>query len=241
MDPRLLVRSKFMVSREFGTGDIPKEPMVTIVSVTKPSEEEELTRDWWLLTFKEPWAKPLKIITTHQQALGLMFGDKDTNDWIGKRIGVRAIVGTYFKKRQTAVRIVGSPDIKEARSFSVRKWGGGKDTYSLVPMPEPTSAGAPTNGHAQARPPFVPDGKVRIGPKKGTEIMLLTPEELAAAITASKESVAKAKPGATWVADVLAHQAELEADVARRAKLEQQMDAGPPPKPEAEADSPFTS
>lgn len=235
MKAELLVRSKWMVSREFGTDDIPKEPLVTIAGVKKPDEKEELTRNWWLLIFKESFAKPLKIITTHQQALILMFGN-DTDQWIGKRIKVAAIVGIYFKKRQTAVRILGSPDITEAKSFSVRSFGGGSDVYNLVPT---VPATAPTNGKPAAhRPPFVADGKVRVGPKKGTEILQLTHDELAAAISTSKDAIAKAKGGAPWLPDAVAHLAELEADVARRAKLEEQMQAGPPPAGPAE-DAPF--
>ncbi len=223
MKADLLVRSKWMVSREFGTDDIPREPLVTITGVKKPDEKEELTRNWWLLTFKEPFAKPLKIITTHQQALILMFGG-ETDNWIGKRIKVAAIVGVYFKKRQTAVRILGSPDIKEAKSFSVRSFGGGSDVYNLVPTVEASSA----KPNATPPAPFVSDGTVRIGPKKGTQIAQLTHDELAAAVTLGTEQLAKAKPGATWIPNAQAHVEELKADVQRRAKLEEEMSGGAP-------------
>ncbi len=232
MKPELLVRSKFMVSREFGTGDIPKEPLVTIAGVKKPEEKEALTQDWWLLSFKEPWAKPLKIITTHQQALMLMFGADDTDPWIGKRIGLRAVVGFFYNRRQTAVRIKGSPDIKAPCSFSVRKFGGGSDNYDMVVMPDP-------NGPRQPAAPKVypPTGTVDFGTKKGTQIVQLTPEELAEAIALGTKNIIEAKPGAGWVAKTQANLNELLEDQRRRAALEQQID-GPPTEPQAE-DAPF--
>lgn len=233
MDARLLVRSKFMVSHEFGTGDIPKEPLVTIAAVTRPSEVEEMTKDWWLVSFVESWAKPLKVNRTHQQALILMFG-ADTDAWVGKRIGLFALAGTFFGKRQTAVRIKGSPDLKAPQSFTVRKFGGGKDTYNLEVMAgaKPSTNGK-TNGHAPT--PFVPDGTVRIGDKKGTQIAQLTHEELAAAISLGRDQLTKAKPGASWIPNALAHVDELVADQVRRQKLEDSM-----PSPAApDLDAPF--
>ncbi len=209
-----------------------------IADVTKPSEDDETTRDWWLVSFAEPWAKPLKVNTTHQQALILMFGS-ETNAWKGKRIGLFAMVGTFFKKRQTAVRIKGSPDITEAKSFSVRKWGGGKDTYNLVPMAAPGSSPA-----ASSRPPtpFVPDGtlKFKIGNLKSTQLAVLSPAELVEAIAFGKDWLSKAKPGSAGIPATAGHVAEIEAEQARRAKLEEQMNAGaPPPGAAGSEDAPF--
>ncbi len=51
--------------------------------------------------------------------------------------------GTFFGKQSTAVRIKGSPDIKAPLSFTVKKFGGGKDTYDLKPM---NGAGAKESG-----------------------------------------------------------------------------------------------
>lgn len=232
MNALLLVRSKFMVSHEFGSGDIPREPLVTIAAVTTPAERDETTKDWWLITFAEPWAKPLKVNRTHQQALILMFGT-ETDGWRGKRIGLRAVAGTFFGRRQTAVRIKGSPDIAAPCSFSVRKFGGGTDTYDLVPMAAPGAKSAATP------PPFVPDGTVRIGQKKGTQIAQLTHEELAAAISLGREQLAKAPATLVWVPNAKAHLAELEADQQRRGKLEEQMASGAPPTDPASSADPI--
>lgn len=237
MKAELLVRSKFMVSREFGTADIPREPLVTIENVTKPSEEEEMTKGWWLLTFAESWAKPLKINTTHQQALILLFGN-ETDAWKGKRIGLHAVVGTFFGRRQTAVRIKGSPDLKEPRSFSVRKFGGGNDVYNLVPMAAPGAARTST-----PPAPFVPDGLVHCkqSPSNGMQIAQLTHLELAAVGALLDEQIAKAKPGATWLPNAQTHRAEIAAEEQRRADIERQMQAGAPPTAPAEPgeDAPF--
>ncbi len=234
MDARLLVRSKFMVSHEFGSGDIPREPLVTISRVTKPEETDETTKDWWLVFFAEPWAKPLKVNRTHQQALILMFG-AETNDWAGKRIGLYALAGTFFGRRQTAVRIKGSPDLKAPCSFAVRKFGGGTDNYNLVVM----ATQVPNNAASYAKKVYPPTGTVDFGPKKGTQIPQLTHDELEAAIALGTKNTREAKPGAGWVPKTLANLEELLADQKRRARLEQQMDASPPQTSEPDTDAPF--
>jgi hypothetical protein len=138
MDARMLVSSKYMVSESFGLGDVPKEPIVTIVKVVLADEEGDRGKEkWGLLYFAEPWAKPLKINRTHQRALLTMFNppnDYETDRWLKKRIGLRGVAGIYFGKRQTAVRIWGSPDITTPVSFSVKKFGGGSDIYDLKPI-----------------------------------------------------------------------------------------------------------
>lgn len=226
MDAKLLVRSKFMVSHEFGTGGIPAEPMVTVADVRQPSEQDETTKDWWLLTFRESWAKPLKINRTHQQAMILMFGD-DTKNWLGKRIGLYKIAGTFFGRRQTAVRIKGSPDITETKSFSVRKFSGGKDIYNLEPM---SVAATPP------RPPPAPSrhwrstGKMQVGARKGAPISACSSVEIAATIALGKDKISKAKAAEPWVPNVQQHVAELEAELATR---KQAVEATPPVEPGA--------
>lgn len=229
MEADLLVRSKWMVSREFGTEDIPKEPLVTIASVIKPDAKEEKTRtkNRGVLTFKESFAKPLEMNATHLAAMKLMFGN-ETNNWIDKQIKVGAIVGVYFKKRQTAVRILGSPQLKEAKSFSVRSFGGGSDVYNLAPISE--GGTTPVNGKS-APTPFVPDGtlKFKIGKLQGTQLAVLARAELEEAISFGRDWLAKVKPGANGIPATLGHVAEIEAEQARRARLEEQMASGAPP------------
>lgn len=215
MDARLLVSSKYMVSESFGLGDVPKEPTVTIASVSLADEEGDRGKErWGLLHFKEPWAKPLKINRTHQRALLLMFnpeGDYDTGRWVGKRIGLRAVWGVYFGKRQTAVRIAGSPDISKPLSFNVKKFGGGKDTYTLVPL------------GVQLGP-----GYVRFGKEKGVYgrlISELADDVLEQLVKSADAQLADPKNSkAKWSTDVAANVKEIRAHLEERAKARQ-----PPP------------
>lgn len=228
MDARLLVSSKYMVSESFGLGDVPKEPVVTIASVSLADEEGDKGKErWGLLHFKEPWAKPLKINRTHQRALLLMFnpeGDYDTGRWVGKRIGLRAIWGVYFGKRQTAVRIAGSPDISKPVSFQVKKFGGGKDTYTLVPL------------GAQLGP-----GYVRFAKKDGFYgrlIAELTDEQLEQLAKTAEAALADPKSSKEkWFADVGANLKEIRAVLEQRAKARQP--APPAEVPPQEEEAPF--
>ncbi len=238
MDARLLVRSKFMVSHEFGSGDIPKEPLVTIADVIKPSEQDETTKDWWLITFREPWAKPLKVNRTHQQALILMFGGT-TEGWRDKRIGLYPLAGTFFGRRQTAVRIKGSPDIKAPASFQVRKFGGGKDTYNLEVMPSPgATAPRPTpNGKTKKPTPYV-SGVVWWGPVMGMQIAVLAHAELNTAIAHYERWLSDAPPSATGRAHTQTNLDELRAELVRRNDIEKLLDANAPPDAEQPTNTP---
>lgn len=130
MNPHELVESKWMVAEEFGLKNIPREPRATIRDVKKMKQGGET---WGVIEFVEEWAKPLKVNTTHKRALILMFGERDTKDWHGKRIDLYAKPGSYPNGKKVAVRIKGSPDITQTLSFSVKKFGGGDDVYDLVP------------------------------------------------------------------------------------------------------------
>lgn len=136
MDARLLVEAPFMRSETFGL-DLPKEPLVTIarVELAEGQGDKENER-WGLLYFKEPNAKPLKVNRTHQKCLIAMFG-QETNDWVGKRIQLYAMRGRWFGQDRTAVRIKGSPDLKQAVSVSVKEGRGKSATakvYDLQPI-----------------------------------------------------------------------------------------------------------
>lgn len=142
LDARLLVEPRFMKSERFGLGPIPKEPIVTIAKVKQQKEQGSGGEDetWGMLYFKESWARPLKIITTHMRCLLAMFnpeGNYDSDLWLNKRVQLYAMPGTFFGKRGTAVRFRGSPDLKEPISVSIKKFGGGSDVYDLKPTGQP--------------------------------------------------------------------------------------------------------
>lgn len=127
-NPAYLIESKYMVAEDFGRNGIPDEPRVTIKSV-----EAKDGRGWALLHFKEKWAKPLKVNATHRRALSIMFSADDWREWYDKQIDLRVIRGSFPNGKTTAVRIKGSPLLKQTYAFEVQKFGGGKDSYTLIP------------------------------------------------------------------------------------------------------------
>lgn len=127
-NPAYLIESKYMVAEDFGRNGIPDEPRVTIKRV-----EEKDGRGWALLHFKEKWAKPLKVNATHRRALSIMFSADDWREWYDKQIDLRVVRGNFPNGKTTAVRIKGSPSLKQTYSFEVQKFGGGKDSYTLIP------------------------------------------------------------------------------------------------------------
>lgn len=129
MKPCELIESETMCAEDFGRNGIALEPRVTISDVKK----ETSGRKWALIYFAEKWAKPLKVNATHRRALCLMFGDRDTDDWKGKQIDLFIVRGNFPNGKTTAVRIKGSPQITRTFSFQMQKFGGGKESYTLVP------------------------------------------------------------------------------------------------------------
>lgn len=237
MDAQLLVESKMMVAATFGLDGIPKEPLVTIASAGREEQQKDKkgkAERWGILRFREPWAKPLKVNATSRKALILMFGG-ETDAWVGKRIGLFALPGIYFGEPGVAVRIKGSPDIKEACSFQVRKYGGGTDTYNLIVMGGGGSATA-------AAPKPWPKGEVGFGPKKGVQILQLTYAENEEVIALGEEQLTKfaasqegnAGPTPPWVGKTVFNLEELRANRVRLAELERQIASGLPPPVAAE-------
>lgn len=153
MNADQLIDSKMMVSAEFGTRGIPKEPTVTIASVTREAQDKDGKEVWAILTFTEPFAKPLKMNRHSQKCCIAMFG-KETDHWIGKRLSLFAKDGYYFGERGTAVRIKGSPDLAAPISVEVKKRSSKKpDVYNLVPTGPQQARPAASSAPAAAQPP----------------------------------------------------------------------------------------
>ena len=132
MNAAELIPSKWMVAAEFGLKNIPREPLVTIASVQ--IEEADGSEQWPIIRWREPWAKPYKVNATARKALVAMFGT-ETDHWVGKRLVLFGLPGVYFGEHGVAVRIKGSPDLREEKTITVKKFGGKKkDTYKLVPI-----------------------------------------------------------------------------------------------------------
>lgn len=157
-----LIQSKWMIAAEFGVKNIPREPMVTIASVGMEDAEGE-ANPWPIIRWREAWAKPYKVNATARKALVAMFGD-ETDNWVGKRVVLFAMRGHYFGEEGVAVRIKGSPDIREPKSITVKKFGNRKkDHYTLEVIPVKGAAQA-----AKAPAPKVEVAKAATPPADAT-------------------------------------------------------------------------
>jgi hypothetical protein len=152
MDAMTMLESKYLRSAQFGV-DLPKEPILTIAAVEGATEQGDSGEDerWWLLRFREPGVKPLKINNTNIRCLIACFG-RETNDWIGKRVQLWGMPGKWFGEVGTAVRIKGA-DIAQAISVPVKmrakKGEKRKMVYEIAPLAaaaggKPAQAKAPT-------------------------------------------------------------------------------------------------
>lgn len=229
---KLLNPSKYLQATDFEAPDwkLGREPTLTIrqvvLEVMEGEKKDEKKVKGMILLAEVPKGWVMNV--TNAKCMAAMWGD-ETNAWVGKRITLMSEKVYAFGEWVPGIRIKGSPDLAEAKSVTIKLR---KKTEVVNLVKTGTAPAANGNGHTNgktARPPFIPDATVKIGPRKGTQIVQLTHDELTAAITASKDAAAKAKPGVAWLPDVLAHQAELEADQQRRSQLEQAIDAGPPP------------
>lgn len=131
--------------------------------------------------------KPLGLNRTNAEAMALVTGSRDSDDWIGKLVtlGVRndgfPIKGT--KDKEQAVRIIGSPALKERLTKTVRR--GRKTLFIEVGPTKETGA-------ALAEPPKVEAKTERMDgqhdapfqaeppPLESMDPTKPTPEELAA-------------------------------------------------------------
>lgn len=184
MDARLLVESKYLRSETFGI-DLPKEPMLTIAKVELAEGQGDSEKErWGLLYWRETNAKPLKVNRTHQKCLIAMFGN-ETDNWHGKRLSLYAMRGKWFGQEGTAVRIKGSPDLKENVSVEIKE-GRGKSAkskvYNLAAM-----------GSNQTSKLAKTDAAVHVifskSPLYGRELKTLTVEELQGLVLVATEAM----------------------------------------------------
>lgn len=240
MDARLLIESKYMKSATFGVGDVPKEPVVTIDRI-EPIEEEgdNGAERWWMLYFREPYAKPLKAIPTTVRCLIAMFGG-DTDGWVGKRIQLFAMPGVWFGEAGTAVRIKAG-DIKAAISVPIKMRGGKgkkkKQIYEIKPLPD-ARTGAPAAGAAKAAAPQALDPSTHVtfknSPLYGKPIAELdhaaacTVAELVAAAAKSDKLTDEQRARVSVAGDAIAKRLKaLEANPPAAAPVEKPVELSP--------------
>lgn len=117
MDVALLHPSRFLKSQEFQGKDV----TYTIKSIVLEELEDENAQKKvkGLMTFEET-PKALVINRTNSDCIKGMFG-RETNNWIGKRVTLfpEPFFNRMTKEHTTAIRVRGSPDIKEATTVTV--------------------------------------------------------------------------------------------------------------------------
>lgn len=113
-----------------------------------------------VLTFREV-KKQLVLVKTNGECVKGMFGPK-VREWLGKRVTFFPEDGTFFGRRQQAVRVRGSPDIAKDMTFFCKV--GRDDPFEVTmvktgqkPTPAPTPAPAP----APEPGPDVDEGELR--------------------------------------------------------------------------------
>lgn len=117
MDAALLHPSRFLKSAEF----LGKDVTYTVASIHLEALESEdgKTKTKGLMSFKET-SKLLVINRTNSDCFKGMFG-RETDNWVGKRVTLypAPFFDNFTKEHTTAVRVRGSPDIKEAMSVTI--------------------------------------------------------------------------------------------------------------------------
>lgn len=117
MDAALLHPSRFLKSAEFKGKDV----TYTIASVVLEDLEDEngKTKTKGIVSFRET-KKLLVINRTNSDCIKGMFG-RETDNWIGKRVTFypAPFFDNFTKEHTTAIRVRGSPDIKEATTVTV--------------------------------------------------------------------------------------------------------------------------
>ncbi len=109
---------KYVKSSEFAG----KKPTLTIAGVTIEDlpDDKGGNKKRGVMTFKET-PKALVLNRTNATAIKAMFG-AETDNWRGKRVTLWAAPFTdpFTGEQITAVRVLGSPDIDEAKNFQAK-------------------------------------------------------------------------------------------------------------------------
>lgn len=117
MDAALLHPGRFIKSQEFKGEDV----TYTIASITLEDFEDEnkKVKTKGTIAFKEI-TKLWIINRTNSDCLKGMWG-KETDNWIGKRVTLypAPFFDNFTKEHTTAIRVRGSPDLKEATTITV--------------------------------------------------------------------------------------------------------------------------
>ena len=141
MNFELLYPSKYVKASDLGTKDVTKT-----IKAVKLEELEGVdgTKKAKVIVYFSDSQKMWVMPRTCGESLRVMFG-KETNNWIGKRVTLFSKKVDSFGEEVDAVRVKGSPDIKEPMKEVVPR-GRKKIVVDVVPTkadnaPEPGSNG----------------------------------------------------------------------------------------------------
>lgn len=128
MDYRSMFASKYLQSADL-TG---RDYTLTIKAVEKGEIDEKTMPIVTLAETKKKWG----VNRTNAEALKLLWGE-DTDNWLGKSVTLYSeTIDDPFAKvkgaKTTAIRVRGSPELKEARSATVKR---GKKTIHVHVVP----------------------------------------------------------------------------------------------------------
>lgn len=130
--------------------DLKGDTTLTIAKVEKEKlpEDDNKKKVRGLVTFREsrlPTGEEMKQLVlnrTNATAIKGMFG-AETNGWHGKRITLFPVTVDAFGEQASAIRVKGSPDLREAIQFEARV-GRKERKFKLVPTGQQQR---PTNGN----------------------------------------------------------------------------------------------
>lgn len=137
MDVALLHPSRFLKSAELKGKDTTFT--ITGIQLEELEDENGKKKTKGIVSFKET-PKLLVINRTNSDCIKGMFG-RETDNWIGKRVTLypAPFFDNFTKEHTTAIRVKGSPDIKEATTITVH-----------LPRKKPTQVKMARTGDAPA-------------------------------------------------------------------------------------------
>lgn len=117
MDVALLHPSRFIKSQEFLGKDVTFT--ITAVHLEELEDENNQKVDKGVISLKET-NKRWIINRTNSDCMKGMFG-RETKDWVGKRVTLfpAPFYNNFTKEHTTAIRVRGSPDLKEATTVTI--------------------------------------------------------------------------------------------------------------------------